>query len=258
MQAFLKATLAFLGLNPFFLGAISAMIFAAGAVLQADQNRTNMAKVQALLDGPPPVVAAKDIGPAAAAHPFGEVSVKAQLDRSMEYDIVLTGDGPDRYGYMVPLVSADATGADTAEVFAVLLMDDAMMTMGPSSGVDFGPRAEGEGAFGPILMLNGMVGDLGGFDGAVEEIFAGEFRDMPADLPVLRSFEGQRAAAYDPAWPFEMSIFGVFAWFGGAVGLYALFRSAVHFRPNRSDTSAGGAEAADDADPFEDGAVATA
>lgn len=242
MQAVIKATIVFLGLNPFFLGAISALIFAAGAMLQGQENRTNVAKAHALRAGPPPVVAMDAAKAAAAAHPFAEVSVKAQLDMSMSYDIILEGSGADRFGFMVPLLADDAATAE-AEVLGILLMDDAGLTEQDLGAIDFGPRAEGEGAFGPVLMLNGMIGDLGDFDDAVAEIFAQEARPLPTDLPVLRSFEGERAAAYDPSWPFEVSIFGAFAWIGGIVGLYALMRSAIYFRPSEP-----GGQARDDAE----------
>lgn len=234
MQGILKVIVGFLGLKPLYLAAIALSLFGAGIYLQADENKTNLMKADALLAGPPAPVAVGAAAQAAAAHPFGEVMVQAQLDMSMDYEITLTGDGADRVGYMVPLVAADA---ETPEVLGVLLYDDKGLTPDAVTDLMLGPTLDSdvEGAFGPVLMLNGMIGDMGDFEKAVAEVFASEGRTLPADVPVLRSFEGDRVGAYDPDWPFEQSIFGIFAWLAGAVGLYALFRSAVRMRKREAD-----------------------
>ncbi len=228
MQAFLKLAISFLGLNPFVLAILSAGIFGTGIYLQIKENEANLSKADALLSGPPPAVPLEAIRAATEAHPYGEVTVQAQMATSMEQAFVVEGAEERTLTYMVPLLAADATEMD---VRAVLLIEDKPLAGSGAATVDLGPGAQGEGDFGPVLLLNGMVGTIADIQGPLADVFSGEWSDVPADLPVLKSFEGDRAAAYGPSWPLETSIFGLFAWIGGAVGLYALVRSAVHFRP---------------------------
>ncbi len=227
MQGPIRLVLAFLGMNPFFLAAIALCTLGTGIYLQANENRSNLLKADALLSGPPDPVGPEAAAAAAAAHPFGEVTVRAQLDMTMDLTLSAGDKAEDRVGYAVPLLAADATDP---EILGVLLYDDKALTAEAVDAIQFGPRAEAEGSFGPVLMLNGMVGDLGEFDRIVAEAFASEGRVLPEGVFVLREFQGNRAGAYNPAWPFETTIFGMFAWAAGAIGLYALVRSAIHIR----------------------------
>lgn len=222
MQRFGSLAAAIAGLSPQVMGAASAVIFAAGIFLQAQENRSNLAKAAALLDGPPPATEPAGMTTAAARHPFAEVSVTAQLDLSMVAPLVSEGEAGPVTAYLVPLLDPAAARIEDAEVLGLLLHRTPVL-----------PAPEGaaeQGAFGPIVRLNGFVGDfgdLGAFGPLASEQLNGAWRDMPEGLPVLRSFDGARAAAYGPAWRHEISIFGFFAWPGGACGILALLLAAV-------------------------------
>lgn len=235
MSGAIKLIIGFLKLNPIALAAIAMGFFSLGIYLQAEENKSNLMKADALLAGPPAPVAVSQIKAAAAAHPFGEVMVQAQYDLTMNYELVLEGSDDARIGYMVPLVAVDTGDQQPAEVMAILLYDDPALTSEAVTDLMLDIAPDAEGPFGPILMLNGMVGSAGDFDKAIEEVFALNERVLPAEVPVLRDFDGDRASAYNPDWPFEATIFGIFAWIGGAIGLFALFRSAVHLSARRSE-----------------------
>ena len=228
MRAFLGLAVSLLGMKPLVLAVLSPAIFTTGIVLQMKENDANLLKAEALLAGPPPAVPLSAIRPAQEAHPFGEVTLQAQMVASMEQAFVMEGEEVGTLTYLVPLVAADA---ERMEIGAVLLIEGKAIAAGRPPAVDLGPGVQAEGPFGPVVMLNGRVGAIGELTGPAAEVFSGPWSHLPADLPVLTSFEGDRAGAYGPNWPLEISIFGLFAWIGGAVGLYGLFRTAVRARP---------------------------
>lgn len=233
MQSYLKVISTLLRLRPLALGVLAFCVLGVGVALQLQENRTNLDKADALLAGPPAAVPVAAMLAAATGHPFKEVTVQAQLDLDMAYEMVLASDGAERSGYMVPLLDASAksVGGTAPDVLAMLLYDADDLAPGDLDTLLLGPVPEAEGPYGPIVMLNGMVGEPGDFEDSVREIFALENRALPADFPVLREFQGDRAAAYGPDWTLPFTIFGFFAWIAGIIGIWAVIRSAFRAKP---------------------------
>ena len=235
MHAVFRAIIGFLRLGPIPLGLIAAAFFGAGIWLQMQENQINLEKAEALLAGPPPAVNLSDFNPVHDIHPFDEVAIRAQLDLTRDAELTLERRGNDDLAVMVPLVAVDAVvpeeGEAAPEVLGVALFTGEAFAFDDLTRTDLRDMAREFGAFGPVLTLNGRLDGPGDFDDVLAQSFAQSGAVLAPDALHIYPYMEGRVAAFDAAWPFQTSIFGAFAWIGGAFGVFALFKLA--FRSNR-------------------------
>ncbi len=230
MHAVLRVVTGFFRLGPIPLGLIAAVLFGGGIWLQMQENRTNLAKAEALRAGPPPAVGLSNFNPVHDLHAFDEVAIRAQLDLTRDAELTIERRGTDDLAVMVPLLAVAATlgedGVSAPEVLGVALFTADDFGFDQLTRADLRGMANEFGVYGPILTLNGRLGDPGDFADLIGQSFAESGAVLaPGALYVYPFLEG-RVAAFGPDWPFETSIFGVFAWVAGAFGVLALLKFA--------------------------------
>ncbi|MEL6960194.1 MAG: hypothetical protein AAGL89_14705 [Pseudomonadota bacterium] len=218
----------FLGLGPISLGIIALAVLGLGYKAQIDQNERNALKAQALIDGPPAMVAIDDFDPALHAHPLDEAVLQAQAVLHLAYHLTIEGDTRDQYAYMVPLVAPDAQS--DRKIVGVAMFSDRRFTEDDlTDDLLFGGMT-GFGNFGPIVAYNGRMRDLRDFDELTAQSFSDEGLIMPADMPVIWPYLEGRASAHAQE---DNSPFSLFSKIAGAIGLFALAKLA--FRAKDDD-----------------------
>ncbi|SHI88227.1 hypothetical protein [Wenxinia saemankumensis] len=197
MRIWIVLGMAILRMPPLALLALAGLILAGGGVMQHRASLSNLDRAAAVAAGPPAQVEAGAYDRGTDRTALDEVHLRGQLDFSWDHELTLEGRIEDRHAYMIPLLAQGAT--DGSEVLGVVLYDRPGQGHDVIDPMDIYAEAKGMGVVGPIVAFNGTeTGSLGRWASLVRDSFEDTGHAMPADMLVLRPFDGDRAAALAP------------------------------------------------------------
>jgi len=203
-----------------YLG-LAPLLLAGGIALFVNAKTEEAAKVQALHAPPPAAVsiekfaAARDIGMA------GEVNIVGQLDiaRSMELIESKSGGRERHHWTLIPIYPAKA--ADSSGPAPGVLVQD-----GPVSEAQLAQMQTGQGAFGPVLKIDGVKTTEIDAVSANERVFRARGPDT-ANAILIDPFENGRSDGLKPSGDKrDGSIaLAIFALLTAAYGLFQRWRN---------------------------------
>lgn len=237
---------------PGALVVAAGLIFGAGAWLQGEVEAERDMLRQALAGAPPPTVAVEAFSASDHVGLADEVQVTAQIDLSMAQPVSVAGKTGEETAWMVPLLPTDAAPVEAryGEVLAHmrsigLVLPEAELrrraravampralgvALIPADASGDGPAvapetlargALGQGYHGPIVVLNGTLGDEVPFRPAVAAAFDTVGRGLASGFITIEPYVGGRAAALERRLAGVQDLGHVFYMVAGGLVIFA-------------------------------------
>lgn len=216
-----------LRLLPPLLGLAAVSVLMVGIWLQKQANDERALRAEAYLAGPPVSVPLDTFAPRRDASPYGEARLTAQLDIAAARRV--SGAETGAPGLAIPLHRLDATeGAAPVGLALFAGKGYSELRVTPEG---LAAMAAHRGPIGPVVELNGWLGDPGEFD----RVLTSPTMVRAAAGHVIHPFVAGRRAAFLPEPEEEGTVFGRLARIAGGFGLAALVLAALRRRPAEAD-----------------------
>ncbi|PCJ86811.1 MAG: hypothetical protein COA52_14585 [Hyphomicrobiales bacterium] len=199
MRALFLLLFKFFRLGPIGLLLVACVLVGAGQWLQNSLQGQIDRRAAALAAGPPAVVEFSAFDPALHQSSYSEVRLMVQLDLRYDSRLTLEKSGTDHLAYMVPILPVEPNGdIINSQAVGVAIWDGSGFSFDDISPGDLVDEGKSFGAFGPILVLNGLVSSVGELDSLVDDALSEGGLVLAPDALILRPFLDGREAGLAP------------------------------------------------------------
>jgi len=206
---------------------VGILVLAVGWLLKTSIDLEEDAKAEALLGPAPEMVLIEEFDPDRNIGSGDEVTIRAQLATDLTAKLSMDDGETQRIGTFFGLFPVTALDSKRS-VSAILLSETTILEQSYLESVTVG-----NGAFGPIVEINGQIGSVSNVKIPVARALERMGRVLPEDIVTIVPFVEGREVALRPDPDKGQELFAIFALIGAIYIGYGILRWFLRRRQNR-------------------------